>query len=353
MRKKKEPNSKTRDSTSFSFGAEEEEEATQAYSADQKKKGSGGKFEGPIAAARRKKEEEKRIKELEKQRQAEIRRKEQAKSAKLWFWLMTGIVAAIFVVAIVTNINMHPDDDEAESTEQTAEVVEKPVEQETTDVSGESNAIETRSPEKTENIENQEQEETPSVTNETTSQDNQEGILIGNFGDGQIEWLSLTDDGSKTLLITKYIIAQKPYNETIMAQETGWQKSSIRAWLNGEFLQNAFSDSERAAVIDTTVHDVYYREPEESTDKIFLLNQEQVDTYFVDPNIRYLHTTNTDYAAGMTKYPEDAWWLVDSTDRGPLFKVLIGSNGGRRVNETSGVRPAMWVSDDFLKSLSN
>lgn len=86
----------------------------------------------------------------------------------------------------------------------------------------------------------------------------------GDFSNGKepLEWDVIGKDGSKYLLITHYVIDGKKFDDsssddTIQADEAKtesqvtWEKSSIRSWLNSEFLQDTFSSVDRKLIQKT------------------------------------------------------------------------------------------------------
>lgn len=68
-------------------------------------------------------------------------------------------------------------------------------------------------------------------------------------GTEPIEWIVLQTDGTKTLLISKHILDCQPFAAS--KENVTWENSSIRAWLNGDFLAAAFSPAEQAAIVLT------------------------------------------------------------------------------------------------------
>ena len=115
-----------------------------------------------------------------------------------------------------------------------------------------------------------------------------------------------------------------------------WENSSIREYMNNDFLNEYFTTTEAACIKDTEV-EAYKRFGSETTpgnstvDKLFFLNEVQARQY-----AQYLDTYLTD------------WWLDcpgDSQD-----KVAFVSNGEVKYDgyvateQTINSRPAMWVS---------
>lgn len=82
-----------------------------------------------------------------------------------------------------------------------------------------------------------------------------------------IEWIILDRKGSKALLISRYGLDYKQYNDKVIGKNIGWANSTIRKWLNGDFMNKAFSNKEKQSIVKTFVstleHDAYLtgREP--------------------------------------------------------------------------------------------
>ena len=59
-----------------------------------------------------------------------------------------------------------------------------------------------------------------------------------------IEWIVLANDSNRAMLISRYGLDMRTYN-TNWTNVT-WQTCTLRKWLNGDFLNTAFSDEEQA-----------------------------------------------------------------------------------------------------------
>ncbi len=178
-----------------------------------------------------------------------------------------------------------------------------------------------------------------------------ETVKLGNYGGESLEWRVLDKKDNATLLITKNIIDYKDFNESTQAEATDWKNSSLRHWLNEDFYQNAFSNEERNAIKTTTVQDFKedHKAGEQTQDHIFVLSVDQAFSYFESDEDRIAHAT--EYAKQQKKYPQDSYWLIDSYSS-DLYKYLVSPKGildnKPRVNESEGIRPAMWVSNNVL-----
>ena len=132
----------------------------------------------------------------------------------------------------------------------------------------------------------------------------------GNLSNGKepIEWIVFNIEkdhsngtvGYKYHLVSKEALDAKPYNTT--AESVTWATSSLRKWLNNEFLSNAFSATELKSVC-------FFNE-----DRVRCLSTDSVN------NLSTLvpkKTTATKYAQMNGAYIENGhcgYWLIDSGD---------------------------------------
>jgi len=110
------------------------------------------------------------------------------------------------------------------------------------------------------------------------------------FKTSPIEWIVLKEDSDKMLLLSKEILE---FREITWAHNghTRWDESSIRRWLNDEFMNTAFTDDEKEKIIETELvtgespafstdgkpdGDDYFTGDSITKDKVFLLSTEDV-----------------------------------------------------------------------------
>ena len=174
-----------------------------------------------------------------------------------------------------------------------------------------------------------------------------------NTGNGKeaIEWQVLEVKGDKVLIISKNTLDAKPYNNSYTS--ITWEKCTLRAWLNRDFLNAAFSTAEQAGIETTTVdnskaqgYSGYRTNGGNNTqDKVFLLSYAEAWKYFGSDSARV--STPTKYAkANEGSGYSNRWWL-----RSPGYyqdrAALVNSDGAcanGSVDNTRGVRPALWVN---------
>lgn len=118
-----------------------------------------------------------------------------------------------------------------------------------------------------------------------------------------IEWLVLKNDGSKALLISKYALDCQQYHTSRIFGT--WENCTLRKWLNGTFISNAFSHEEQAMILSTTT------ESANKKDRVFLLSMDEAWEYFSSDSTRQCQGTAYCYAQGAYKTGNGhcAWWL--------------------------------------------
>ena len=108
---------------------------------------------------------------------------------------------------------------------------------------------------------------------------NQETISMGEYiqnspGKSPIEWIVIDKREESKLVISKYGIDAKIYNDS--SENIKWKTSSLRKWLNKDFIDAAFSENEKDLILETKNSE----NPDETEDKIFLLSDSEVMKYF-------------------------------------------------------------------------
>ena len=100
--------------------------------------------------------------------------------------------------------------------------------------------------------------------------------ITGN-GPEPIEWQVLDVEGDEAFLVSVYALDTMKFNETVKSLERTydllWAESDIRAWLNQDFLETAFSEEERDCLVPV-------ENDGNVTDLVFLLSKEELLRYF-------------------------------------------------------------------------
>ena len=210
---------------------------------------------------------------------------------------------------------------------------------------------------------------------EDTTIDNMETVKFGSYPQSDangnkkepIEWIVLDRQSDKTLLLSKYIIDCKCYNDEF--KDVTWENCTLRNWLNNDFYNSAFSSSEQNKILTTNIinsgNSAYGTIGGNNTnDKIFCLSIDEVKKYFNQNDMssfnKRLATKGTNYAKNV--YP---LFVIDSNEwyggnsafllRSPGFyqdrAAGVGNdgslNGGGISVDTHmlGVRPALWIEN--------
>ena len=180
-------------------------------------------------------------------------------------------------------------------------------------------------------------------------------LIFGHYGGKKepIRWKILSIVDNEALIITSECIDCRNYNKNY--EKTTWEQSSVRHWLNEEFIEQCFLEEERVRILSTPVPnpDNYFKRVSggnDTEDRIFLLNIDEAEFYFDDRFKRQALAgkealEKRAYVAG-TGFT--AWWLrtpgSDEVHAANVDYYGIAYNIGFLVNYTSNcIRPAMWI----------
>ena len=142
-------------------------------------------------------------------------------------------------------------------------------------------------------------------------------------------WTVLDIQGSDVLLLSEYCVDIRRYDD----DSNDWDSSEIKAWLNGGYLGAAFSEEDRAVIIDR------------GQGNVFILSIEEARNYSVQNGGFYKTISST---TGNEYEPEILWWLRSSGSGDDHAAYLSGAgnvfvDGISVTNEYCGVRPALWI----------
>lgn len=161
-------------------------------------------------------------------------------------------------------------------------------------------------------------------------------VTFGSFEGRPIRWKVLDERGRMRMLLAEESVTRRPYNDT--PTDTSWRECSLRQWLNGPFLEAAFTPAERAKITAVRVENprspMYYTNGGLNTmDRAYVLSVPEAQKYFPDQQ---------DRAQG------DWWWL--RTPGSNLFSAVAVYDDGSLYEfgihvhyEKGGVRPVIWV----------
>ena len=175
----------------------------------------------------------------------------------------------------------------------------------------------------------------------------------GYFKYEPIKWRVLEIDNGEALLLSDIILDVKAYYKE--QKECTWENSSLRGWLNKEFINRAFYDREKREINITEVMSANNREyringGNHTSDKIFLLSLSEVDEMqggrkygFLDEETRSCETS--DFSK------DEVIWRLRSpgcdkfrTAAVFYFGDILSDGGAMYVQSRCGVRPALHLN---------
>lgn len=205
-----------------------------------------------------------------------------------------------------------------------------------------------------------------------------------------IVWRVLAVDGSKALLLAEQPLVGMPYNsDDSFLYEVTWETCSLRDWLNGSFLNDAFSREEQQSILQTNISTPDYNQGgfvvsggNDTQDYVFLLSAEETKAYLATDESR--QCCPTDYAVytgagkkwgffnddslSVAEYTDNVgvWWLRSPGKIGHYTAHCdwdgsinwSGEYSGGNLDRKTGkpdansfsVRPAIWVSRDAISA---
>ena len=160
-------------------------------------------------------------------------------------------------------------------------------------------------------------------------------------------------------MISSYALEALPLSSE--GNSSNWEQSSIRKWLNNDFLQNAFSDEERDNILETKVDNtsIYYETYEvkdiaygiggkknpnygklvtktretlagpDTYDKVFLLSCAEAEKYMgvtSNPNEKIPHIQLTKYGNRLENCWTSYGWLLRSVSAIPSADCVFTVN---------------------------
>ncbi len=173
-------------------------------------------------------------------------------------------------------------------------------------------------------------------------------------GPEPIEWIVLAADEGRALLISRYALDARPFNE--QWRRVTWAGCGVRKWLNGEFYQAAFSPGEQARIL--TVTNPNPDNPtngmpggKDTKDRVFLPAIDEAERYFASDESRQCRATA--YAKTRAVYDNEyrgsSWWWLRSRGTSSRTAALVLFSGyistvGFGVNNGGGfIRPEIVV----------
>ena len=173
-------------------------------------------------------------------------------------------------------------------------------------------------------------------------------------GKEPIKWRVMEIVDGDAMLLSQSILDSKAYNDG--HTKTSWSKSTLRAWLNSTFYDEAFDEDEKSKIVSKALETRY--EPETTTDPVTLLSCPDALRIFHSKEDRRGYATPYALAQGVfvsKKYaPASHWWARNPSWEAYDKASYIAANGGVMKcggpleTPNYGVRPVIYVNVNDL-----
>lgn len=154
-----------------------------------------------------------------------------------------------------------------------------------------------------------------------------------------IEWIVLSVQNDKMLVVSKYAITMKRYHGEW--EHITWENCTLREWLNNDFFNEAFSKKEKNQILETEVTNGISLDVDggnDTKDRIFLLSIDEANEY-LNPSSRECYRLNGEHVEWWLRSPGKDQYCAASMY--PTHEIIRRSNDV--YFRACGVRPAMWI----------
>ena len=146
----------------------------------------------------------------------------------------------------------------------------------------------------------------------------------------KIDWIVLRSDGSRSILISEEVLDYQPY-DTSDEYDVPWSKSTLREWLNHEFYDSAFSETESSAILETRISGYSGASAQGSGtvyhdlvdgDKVYILSEREASQFFAKTDDIFAAATQYAQQLGLKTtrtgiYKARVSWWPSSFSKGP------------------------------------
>ena len=192
-------------------------------------------------------------------------------------------------------------------------------------------------------------------------------VRMGEYPAGEpIVWRILDDsDGETYLMVSEYALDAMPFCGGFGNTTNEWAGSTLRSWLNDEFLNGAFTGAEKNKIITVTHTNQKktkngFEQAEPTSEKVSLLDSTELQKYFPSERDRLCKATSyaKSHGAEISGGPDLCnWWLRSPAVEAmglPMWSPRVQTDGSTNGWAYSAgeicVRPVIRVKKDFIQS---
>ncbi|MCR4784315.1 MAG: DUF6273 domain-containing protein [bacterium] len=137
-----------------------------------------------------------------------------------------------------------------------------------------------------------------------------------------INWRVLERQHDSLLIISEMVLDAKCYNE----QKCGtiWSESTLRRWLNEEFINEAFSSEQQSLIKAVNISN---NAGPDTKDRIFLLSIDEAEKFFANNDDRICKPTGYARKNGARVLKGNAWWWLRSRGNNSNNAAFVGNCG--------------------------
>ena len=177
-------------------------------------------------------------------------------------------------------------------------------------------------------------------------------VIVGKYESEDIVWTVAAVENGKALLVCDNVLDAFTYHAEVKS-DANWSNATLKLWLNGAFMNKAFSDDVKAKISTSTLTTKGVNGGDDITtyNQMFVLSAEELVKYFPNREDRMVKPTEAAVANGVYADPIygtcDYWVREAGTTAGNGAYVYyygdVNGAGALARSTFIGVRPAMWV----------
>lgn len=156
-------------------------------------------------------------------------------------------------------------------------------------------------------------------------------ITLGTWEGKPIEWVVLSEDEFSTLVISRYEIARRYFDNNSL--NNNWGSSDLRKFLKNDFYKSAFTEDEKKKIVNVKLTDA-----NNAKDNVFILSESEFKSLL-------LKDGDDDYERN--HYSDSNYLCWTRTKDGKYVRVGYAKYSlcSCYANNTFAVRPAMWIKE--------